>query len=526
MVAVSRYTVCGLLGALTLLGGCDRNQALAPDVSDASPARSAGSAKGPSNLAVTASPGELDLSWLDNAPNETGFEVLRSTSGANGVFTTIATTGANVTRYSDTGLDPAKQYCYKVQAVAQKRIIGVSDTACATPLRLEPNAASNLDAVLNGISTVLVTWTDNSFNEDGFKVARAPSKDGPFVTIVTLDAGRTAFADGSPIPNHEEVCYEVVAFNKDGGAEPSNIECTAFPFVPTELQAVTVDGHTIDLSWLDNSSFEDGYEVSRCCGQLWSIVATLPAGTTGYRDVGLAESESYTYLVRAKKDQGYSAFSATASASTLVTPPPAPTSVQAWPESSDSVFVTWAGSFGSADGFRVERSTDHGMSWTVATVFDPGGFLWLAIDDDGRAPEQEVCYRVVAFNALGESGPSPIACTVPPLGPSGLFVTTVDPQTVDLTWTDNSGVEDGYVIAVLYDGGYFHYFQPIAHLPANSTTFRLTDLSRDAYYVAATRDGGYSDYAGVAIITSSAASAPRVAGKRPAHVILTPRPHH
>ncbi len=514
-----------VLALLVFVVSCDEHQPLAPDASG-SLAGAAASQKGPSALTIGALPGQLDLWWLDNSPNETGFEVLRSTTGANGAFATMATTPANGTTYSDTGLDPAQEYCYKVQAVAQKRIIGVSNTVCATPLRLQPNAASNVDAFLNGVATVWVTWTDNSFNEDGFRVARGPSKDGPFSTIATLGAERTTFADGSPIANHEEVCYEVVAFNKNGGAEPSNIDCTAFPDAPTELKAVTVDGQTIDLEWLDNSSFEDGYELWRCCQGGWWVATMLPANATRYRDVGLTPNMPYTYLLRAKKDQGYSAMSDAASASTVVTAPPPPTSVRASPSSSSSDSVTWTVSIAIEDGFRVERSTDGQASWTVVAVTGAGESY---VEDAERAAEEEVCYRVVAFNGFGESGPSPVACTAPSLAPTDGFATTVDQQTTDLTWTDNSVVETGYVVGYFYfdDYTWMWLFQDIAQLPANSTTYRLTGFSADlTYAVAATRDGGHSDFAGFGVVTGTArAMAPRATGTQPAHLIRTPRPH-
>src|SRR6266568_669206 len=59
---------------------------------------------------------------------------------------------------------------------------------------------------------------------------------------------------------------------------------------------------TIDLTWIDNSAFEDGYEVQRCCQPGWSVVAGLPANATTYRDAGLVTNAQYYYLVRAKKD--------------------------------------------------------------------------------------------------------------------------------------------------------------------------------------------------------------------------------
>ena len=70
----------------------------------------------PSGLTATArSTTVIDLAWVDNAANETGFEVQRSTTGTS--FTTIVTLGPNATTYANTGLSKNKLYYYRVRAV-------------------------------------------------------------------------------------------------------------------------------------------------------------------------------------------------------------------------------------------------------------------------------------------------------------------------------------------------------------------------------------------------------------------------
>jgi hypothetical protein len=490
MLAARQYSLAGSLILLSLLA-CDRSQPLEPPT-DHGPTLSAASQKGPSGLVANPLPGAISLGWQDNSPNETGFDVLRSTSGVSGAFTTLTTTTAKVTYYTDNGLDPKQQYCYKVQALGQqKRVIGVSNTVCATPLRLEPLAASKVAAVLLNTWTVQITWTDNSNNEDGFRVERAGSDAGPWTTLVTTSQGITSVQDGNSTPSQERVCYRVVSFNKYGDAPPSNTACTAFPFAPTNLVAKAVDGQTIDLSWTDNSAFEDGYEVQRCCQTGSIVVANLPANAVSYRDAGLVPNVRYSYTVRAKKDQGFSAPSASANAITATVPPSAPVT-GAGPASSSSITVYWTDNSGIAETFRVERSFDGGASWMAFGPTIPGQ---TSLYDEGRTPEQLVCYRVYSANSLGESGPSNPACTAPPIGPTDLVPTTVDYQTINLTWTDNSGVEDGYWV-LRYDYSYGDWVI-IAQLPANTTTFTDTGLWSDtwySYYVVASRDGGTSDY--------------------------------
>ena len=337
-----------------------------------------------------------------------------------------------------------------------------------------------------------------------FRSERAASDAGPWTTLVTTSPGVTSAQDASGIPNQERVCYRVVAFNKYGAAAPSNTDCTAFPAAPTNLTATAIDAQTIDLTWVDNSAFEDGYEVQRCCQTGWIVVASLPANATAYRDAGLVTNAQYYYLVRAKKDQGYSAFSNSASATVINGPPSAPTAY-AYPASSSVVTVYWYDNSGVAETFRVERSTDGGTSWIAIGPPAPGEW---SLYDEGRTPEQQVCYRVYAADRGGESGPSIPACTTPPLGPTNLVATTVDYQSIDLAWTDNSGVEDGYWV-LRYDdwnGGYYI----VAELPANTTGYSDTWLASEtfySYYVVAFKDGGTSDYSNEANATTSAAPA-------------------
>jgi hypothetical protein len=56
----------------------------------------------------------IDLSWVDNATNESGYRIERSLDGAT--FSTVTELAPNRTTYSDTGLTPDKRYHYRVRA--------------------------------------------------------------------------------------------------------------------------------------------------------------------------------------------------------------------------------------------------------------------------------------------------------------------------------------------------------------------------------------------------------------------------
>lgn len=83
----------------------------------------------PSNLTAAAnSRSSIQLNWADKASNETGYQVWRSTS-ANGTYSLITTTAANVTTYADNGLTQNTVYFYKVRAAAGALFSAYSNTA-------------------------------------------------------------------------------------------------------------------------------------------------------------------------------------------------------------------------------------------------------------------------------------------------------------------------------------------------------------------------------------------------------------
>ncbi len=90
----------------------------------------------PSSLTATAiSRTQINLAWTDNANNETGFKIERC-SGSNCTnFVQVATVGANVTSYSNTGLTRNTTYRYRVRATNGSGDSAYSNIASAKTLR-------------------------------------------------------------------------------------------------------------------------------------------------------------------------------------------------------------------------------------------------------------------------------------------------------------------------------------------------------------------------------------------------------
>ena len=87
----------------------------------------------PSDLTATAfNATEIDLTWTDNSTNEAGFKIERCQGAGCSNFVQIATVGANVTAYWDTGLSGGTTYSYRVSAYNSGGDSDYSNIAIAT----------------------------------------------------------------------------------------------------------------------------------------------------------------------------------------------------------------------------------------------------------------------------------------------------------------------------------------------------------------------------------------------------------
>lgn len=79
------------------------------------------------------------------------------------------------------------------------------------------------------------------------------------------------------------------------------------PAPPSNLSGNAISATQIDLSWTDNSTNEDGFEIERKSGSdPYSLIATLDKDISIYSDDNLALGTSYTYRVSAYNSAGKS----------------------------------------------------------------------------------------------------------------------------------------------------------------------------------------------------------------------------
>ena len=161
----------------------------------------------PSNLAATAvSSNQINLTWTDNATNETGLVIARATT-LGGPYTDVFSLPADSASWQDTGLTPEITYYYVVRALNGFGSSTNSNEAYALTLPvvpLPPTIASHPSgvAVLAGASVTFSVgatgtqplsyqWCFNGSNivnatADSFSVASVQATDvGPYAVVVS-----------------------------------------------------------------------------------------------------------------------------------------------------------------------------------------------------------------------------------------------------------------------------------------------------------------------------------------------------
>jgi len=480
----------------------------------------------PSGLAATAvSASQINLSWTDNAGNETGFELERSTDG--NTFGKIADLPANTTSFQNTGLNANTRYVYRLRAVNGGGASAYSNTAEATTADLPPAAPARLTAQAVSFSQVNLSWADQSGNEAGFQVERGSAAGGAFIKIADLPANTTSYSDGG-LNGSTQYCYRIRAVNGIGASGYTEVVCVTTPAppvpppaAPSNLAATAVSASQINLSWTDNATTETGFELERSLdGTSFTKVADLAANATSFQNTGLAPNTRYTYRLRAVNGGGASAYSNTASATTPDVPPAAPSNLTAQAVSFAQINLSWSDHAGNETGYQVEQSTD---GQTFAKVADlPANAT--TYQQTGLSGSTRYFFRVRAVNAIGPSGYSNVAeaTTAPapvPGAPTNLRAEVLDFERIQLSWNPLAANATGVVIerSLSPSTG----FTVIGQQAAGPTTFidlSILDLTTYYYRIRATNGAGSSPYSNLARVTPDdiiTALEPSAAGYQP-----------
>jgi len=291
--------------------------------------------------------------------------------------------------------------------------------------------------IINDSNTVMeMIWGQQGF-EDGFIIERS-EENGSFNVIDTVNAEDTEYED-SNLSYGPMYKYRVCAYADQYKSDYTDIVATTTTFPePTNLSATATSDQSIALSWSDNCSFEDGYELWRKTGSgSYEIIDSTVANGTAYADSGLTYGESYSYKVRAFTELNLSDYADEVSTTTTF---PAPSDLTATATSDQSIALSWSDNCNFEDGYELWRKTGSG-SYEIIDSMSVNG---TAYADSGLTYGENYSYKVRAFTSLNLSDYSNMeSIEMVILSPSDLTLTALNDQVMQLSWLDNCLFEAG-----------------------------------------------------------------------------------
>ena len=129
----------------------------------------------------------IDLTWSDNATNETSYLVARSTDGET--WSTVDDTlDPDATSFSDSGLDSGTRYHYRVQAVNAVGGSGYAACEAVTP----PYAPTDFEGTVVSGTQIDLSWTASA-DATGYTISVRPDGASAWSVLDTVSAQATSY---------------------------------------------------------------------------------------------------------------------------------------------------------------------------------------------------------------------------------------------------------------------------------------------------------------------------------------------
>ena len=234
--------------------------------------------------------GSVTITW-QSVDLAAGYEILRKVGGANPLFVPIATVGAAVTTYTDTGVTNCGKYTYSVRCIDGTDTESLYDTTGLTITYYDPPA---LKAVSNELAGAKIKWS----KVDGVANYKIWRKTGAsaWTVIATVNGANAGYVyTDTSVVNTGHYCYSVsCSANSESTFITPGLQ-TTFYAAPVINPVKPGDGFlTVDWNAVAGIT---GYRVQRKVGGgSWTNVGDQTTRT--YKDTNANVSgKKYTYRI-------------------------------------------------------------------------------------------------------------------------------------------------------------------------------------------------------------------------------------
>jgi len=474
----------------------------------------------PSNLSVAAfvdatngNSNSFGVYFDDSSTDETGFEFQHKVLGASD--TTYASLGVlNGATGLNLGLGtPISGYAaasardFRVRALRGNGPFAVASTFTATvgATHASFNAPTDLRVTAPANDgKVQLFWADNATTETGYQIEFREGTSGAFTNLGTInstDFSRYQSAGGiggfDPVSTLQ---FQIRAVGSGAPSAYSNLVTITIPAAlsaPTGLTATVLGEGSVKLDWTDPTTNEDGFIIQARflpSGTFFDtdvLVNSAPAdftATARTRTLTLPNTllypgVSYEFRVVAAyvPTTGSQINSSPSNVVTATVPFNAPTNFTATVSGESTVNFAWTDNSSVESKFYILAKEPGATQYTIiATPAANATSLSLPNVVPGLTYDfaVESVYVRAANDEIESVLSNVVTRSLPFNAPTGLSAVAATDRQINLTWTDNSTSESGYIIycKLSTDAS----FQPCGVVAPNVTTFSTKFLDAGA----------------------------------------------
>ncbi|NLY18081.1 MAG: S-layer protein [Clostridiaceae bacterium] len=401
---------------------------------------------------------EIRLTWkypYSNTIPETNYQtIIERREDGSSTWLSIGSVSGDQDTFVDTGLTEAKRYFYRIRTI----------TTTSAPYLYYPNnstgyyaitllkAPTNVKAQITSTSKVKITWEDNSENETGYRIERKTGN-GSFVTLKSLAANTTSYEDTSAV-NGELYTYRVTPFGKSQSGTSSEEVIVPFLF-PISFEIKETYNTQITLSWAypgsgyikpDNSVViierrESGHD-------LWEVIHTTKPGETEYTDNDLKPGTRYYYRIRSRFDDDFvTDYFPTANGVSEYTKLSLDTHFYGYAISDSEIRLEWDINAIGDRTVIIEKLSSSGVFERLTSLLRVGSYI------DDVVPGSINTYRMkISAGYIDSDYTEAVDISAERINPvKNLFVKSVTPERVFITWEFDDATETGFEIWRLSD---------------------------------------------------------------------------
>jgi cyclophilin family peptidyl-prolyl cis-trans isomerase len=330
-----------------------------------------------------------------------------------------------------------------------------------------PAAPTNLKVTTLGVNSFLMEWKDNANNEKGVDVrVSLGTVSNPARFLLVPGVNLTSYVVITNDLPGQTLSFQLAAYNGDTGFEnfskyTSVVTVQAMATskfgAPTNFAAVPINDGSFRLSWEDNSTTENGYQIEYKIGNgEWQFLTNVnPALNFRVPIGGLQPTTTYSFRTRGFKGNPvtFTPYSNVFTETTLAFQ--APSNLVAKADGEGAISLKWKDRSAVEEGYEIQSRTGTAE---FVSLGNTGPNTTSTVPITGHDLDTSYDFRIRGFRTVNSVkvytafSDTATVTTTSLIKPTNLAGEVIDDTTLRVTWDDGSSLETGFQVEARESG--------------------------------------------------------------------------